>query len=344
LRVIEYSPQARSDSNETSECQAFLTRMRKPATRLPPLELLVEFEAAARHLSFTKAAAERFVTQSAMSRRIKTLEDDLGVALFRRRHRALVLTDEGQRLFETCTTLLAELRTTVARIRQPTQRQVLALTTTPGLASLWLIPRLPAFTQAHPGIDVRIDASFRRRDLRGEGIDVAIRYAPAGSIDGTQLFAETVLPVCSPQLLKRTGHPLRSAADLHRFPLLQMMLPADAGMPTDWDPWLKAVNLPDLEPAATLSFNNYDEVIVAAVAGQGIALGRTPLIDRLLEERKLVAPLQGSFASPRAYFLVIEPAARNRPAVRALEQWLQDEAARPAVSVSRRPRRSRAPG
>lgn len=316
--------------------------MPKPTTRLPPLELLVEFEAAARHLSFTKAAVERFVTQSAMSRRIKALEDDLGVPLFRRRHRALALTDEGQRLFETCTGLLAELRTTVARIRQPNQRQVLALTTTPGLASLWLIPRLPAFTQAHPGIDVRIDASFRRRDLRGDGIDVAIRYAPAGSIDGTQLFAETVQPVCSPALLKRTKHGLRTPEDLRHFPLLQMLLPADAGMPTDWDPWLKAVRLTDLQPATTLSFNNYDEVILAAVAGQGVALGRSPLVDHLLAEHRLVAPFTSSLASPRAYYLVIDPMARSRPAVRALEQWLLEEARRPgqAAKSSRRGRGS----
>jgi LysR family transcriptional regulator, glycine cleavage system transcriptional activator len=317
--------------------------MRKPATRLPPLELLAEFETAARHLSFTKAAAERFVTQSAMSRRIKALEDDLGVPLFRRRHRALVLTDEGQRLFDTCTTLLAELRTTVARIRQPNQRQVLALTTTPGLASLWLIPRLPAFTQAYPGIDVRIDASFRRRDLRGEGIDVAIRYAPAGSIEGTQLFAETVLPVCSPSLLKRSKHPLRVPEDLQHFPLLQMLLPADAGIPTDWDPWLKAMHLPDLQPATTLSFNNYGEVILAAIAGQGVALGRSPLIDDLLAKRQLVAPFASSLASPRAYYLVIDPAARNRPAVRALEQWLVEEARQPGT-IAQSPRRGRGPG
>lgn len=303
--------------------------MRKDSARLPPLELLVEFEAAARHLSFTKAAAERFATQSAMSRRIKALEDDLGVALFRRRHRALVLTDEGQRLFETCTGLLAELRTTIARIRQPRQRDVLALTTTPGLASLWLIPRLPEFTRGHPGIDVRIDASFHRRDLRGEGIDLAIRYAPAGSIEGTHLFGEMVQPVCSPAFLRESTHPLRSPDDLRHCSLLQMMLPPDTGMPTDWDPWLKAVGLQDLQPATILSFNNYDEVIVAAVAGQGVALGRTPLIDRLLEEKKLVAPFEGLLASPRAYFLVTDSAARTKPAVRALENWLIEQAHTP---------------
>lgn len=108
-----------------------------------------------------------------------------------------------------------------------------------------------------------------------------------------------------------------------------MMLPPDTGMPTDWEPWLRAVGLPDLQPATILSFNNYDEVIVAAVAGQGVALGRTPLIDDLLAQEKLVAPFGGSLASPRAYFLVTDSAARTRPAVRALEDWLIGQAHAP---------------
>jgi DNA-binding transcriptional LysR family regulator len=160
--------------------------MQKRPDRLPPLDLIAAFEAAARHLSFTRAGAERFVTQSAMSRQIRALEDDLGVALFRRRHRALSLTEAGLRLQATCQAVLAELRTTVAELRAPARREVLSLTTTPGFASLWLIPRLPAFTRAHPGIDVRLDASFDRRNLRGEGFDLAIRY---GRADGSMRIA-----------------------------------------------------------------------------------------------------------------------------------------------------------
>jgi DNA-binding transcriptional LysR family regulator len=128
---------------------------------------------------------------------------------------------------------------------------------------------------------------------------------------------------------------------LRRFPLLQMLLPPDAGIPTDWDPWLKAMQLPDLEPATTLSFNNYDEVILAAVAGQGVALGRSPLVDDLIAERQLVAPFTSSLASPRAYYLMIDSTARSRPAVRALEQWLVEEARRPGrVATSSRRARS----
>src|SRR5215212_1094441 len=155
--------------------------MQKPLDRLPPLDLLASFEAAARHLSFTRAGEERFVTQSAISRQIRALEDELGVALFKRRHRALSLTEHGLKLHQTCTATLDQLRTTIAEIRAPSRREVLSLTTTPGLASLWLIPRLPQFTRVHPGIDVRLDASFEQRHLRHDGFDLAIRYGRVGA-------------------------------------------------------------------------------------------------------------------------------------------------------------------
>jgi LysR family transcriptional regulator, glycine cleavage system transcriptional activator len=300
--------------------------MQKDPERLPPLELLGAFESAARHLSFTKAGAERFVTQSAISRQVRALEDDLGVALFRREHRTLTLTDDGRRLLETCAAVGAQLRATVARIRTPNARQVLALTTTPGVASLWLIPRLPLFTKAHPGIDVRLDATLRRRELAADGFDLAIRYTRVGASEGTPLFGESMQPVCSPRLTRDKTRPLAAPADLRLHSLLQVRIPPGTNMPLEWDPWLQAVGLADLRPAATLSFNNYDEAITAALAGQGVALGRRPLIDSLLRSRKLVAPFRGTVASPRAYFLVVEPSARTKPAVQALENWLLEQA------------------
>ncbi len=209
--------------------------MQKNPARLPPLDLLGTFEAAARHLSFTKAGAERFLTQSAISRQIRTLEDELGVTLFRRKHRALALTDDGRRLHETCTTVLAQLRDTVFRIRAPDTRQVLALTTTPGLASLWLIPRLRLFTRAHPGIDVRIDATFDRRELAADGFDLAIRYGRVNAPYGAQLFRESMLPVCSPRLTRDKKRPLTAPADLRLHTLLQVPVPASSSMPLEWD-------------------------------------------------------------------------------------------------------------
>jgi DNA-binding transcriptional LysR family regulator len=315
-----------SGANDLSESIAFAQRMQKDPQRLPPLDLLASFEAAARHLSFTKAGAERFVTQSAMSRQIRALEDDLGVALFRRHHRALTLTDEGRRLQQTCAAALAQLRATVAALRAPSRREILALSTTPGLASLWLIPRLPSFTATHPGIDVRIDASAELRDLQADGFDLAIRYGRVGATPGTQLFAETTLPVCSPKLLRPGGAPLREPADLRLHTLLQFMAPPQSGLRFEWATWLQAVGLADLQPRSILTFNTEPEVIGAALAGQGVALGRLPLIDRLLRARKLVAPFKGALASPRAFYLILAPGARTKTAVRALEQWLTEQA------------------
>jgi LysR family transcriptional regulator, glycine cleavage system transcriptional activator len=313
--------------------------MQKPPDRLPPLDLLASFEAAARHLSFTKAAAERFVTQSAMSRQMRALEDDLGTPLFRRAHRALALTEQGTRLFAVCTTLLAQLRGTVRELRAPSQREVLALTTTPGLASFWLIPRLPAFTRAHPGIDVRLDATFELRQLAAEGFDLAIRYARPEKVAGERLFGESVLPVCSPKLLRRV--PLAKPEDLARHTQLQLEPSVSGGMPIEWEPWLQAIGLPALEPASRLSLSGYNEVVAAALAGQGVALGRRPLVDELLREGRLVAPLRKTLATPRSYLLVVDPAARARPAVRVLEAWLLAQAAleREAAAQAATPRR-----
>ncbi len=204
-------------------------------------------------------------------------------------------------------------------------RQVLALTTTPGIASLWLIPRLTLFTAAHPDIDVRIDATLRRRDLAADGFDLAIRYGRVGSQIGTPLGGESMQPVCSPQLTRDKTRPLIRPADLRLHALLQVVIPPGTNMPLEWDPWLQAVGLTELRPAATLSFTNYDEAITAALAGQGVALGRRPLIDSLLRSRKLVAPFKQRIASPRAYFLQIAPDARTQPKAQAFERWLLEQ-------------------
>jgi DNA-binding transcriptional LysR family regulator len=300
--------------------------MQKHPDRLPPLDLLVAFEAAARQLSFTRAAAECHLTQSAISRQIKALEDDLGVALFRRRHRALDLTADGHRLFEATRAAFAVVRSATGQLRAPRRRDVLALTTTPGLASLWLIPRLPAFVTAHPGVDVRIDATFERRDLAAEGFDLAIRYGRADRATGKALFHEVTQPVCAPALLRDRRRPLKSPADLHRHTLLQVAIPPGESIPVEWHPWLQAVGLGALEAAATLTFSTYDAVIAAALAGQGVALGRRPLIDDLLKRRALVAPFKGEIASAHGYFLYLEPRSAEKPAVRELEQWLLAQA------------------
>jgi len=299
--------------------------MQKDPSRLPPLDLLLAFDAAARHLSFTKAATERFLTQSAISRQVKALEDDLGVPLFHRRHRALDLTDDGRRLSEVVRGTLDSLRKAMLQIRSPRRREVLSLSTTPGLASLWLIPRLADLVKEQPGIDVRIDAALQQRDLAVDGFDLAIRYLPAKAAVGTSLFAETIQLVCAPSLLRDKVRPLKTLQDL-RFHTLLQVEPPRASYPLEWDLWLRAMGIAGLEPASSMMFTNYDAAIAAAVAAQGVALGRRPLIDELLARRALVAPMKDEMATERGYFLVVEPGAAKRPAVQALAKWLMEQA------------------
>jgi len=298
----------------------------QPTTRLPPLDLLVTFEAAARRLSFTLAAEERFVTQSAVSRQISALESHLGVALFRRRHRGLDLTPEGQRLAESVTQALAGVRQVVDALRAPHRREVLSLTTTPGLASLWLIPRLAGFLATHPGVDVRIDATLDRRHLLHEGFDLAIRYGELAQASGTPLFDEVMQPVCAPALLTDPRRPLRQPADLAQHTLLQVASPMGGSMPLEWTPWLQTVGQGTLEPAAVLSFNNFDGAVAATLAGQGVLMGRRPLVDQLLARGELVTPFDDRVASAKGYSVVVDGRSAAKPGVKALRAWLLAEA------------------
>ncbi|MDO9284077.1 MAG: LysR substrate-binding domain-containing protein [Aquabacterium sp.] len=301
--------------------------MSNNADRLPPLDLLVAFEAVARHGSITLAAAERFITQSALSRQVQALETALGVLVFERRHRALVLTPAGERLLAATRAALAQLGEAIAAVRAPRPPAPLALTTTPSFAALWLIPRLAGFTGENPGVDVRIDASFERRDLRRDDFDIAVRYQPIVGGDGERLFGEALVPVCSPVLQRRKPHPLRTPADLVHHTLLQVADPGGASMPLEWEPWLRQLGQPQLQPAARLTFNSYNEAIAAALAGHGVTLGRRPLIDALLKKRQLAVPFGEATDTARAYFLLLSPAAANRPDAQALAAWLRGQAA-----------------
>lgn len=309
---------------------------------LPPLDLLRGFEAAARHLSFTKAADELFLTQSAISRQVQGLEEALGVPLFQRRHRALLLTDEGQVLQQTVARLLRELRETVETITA-SQGGMITVTTMVTFASLWLVPRLAKFRQVHPDIDVRIAANNDVLDLERDRIDVAIRYAapdrvPAGA---TQLFGEEVVPVCAPSLLKDKSRPLREPGDLARHVLLHDD-PAGSRWPAlpylQWDVWLQAMGLLELQPAGSLHFSHYDQLIQAAANGEGVALGRLPLLSRQIREGRLVAPFEKSRArgrgtvSTRGYFMLATAGAASRPEARHFMDWMLAEARQEAAA------------
>jgi LysR family transcriptional regulator, glycine cleavage system transcriptional activator len=301
---------------------------------LPKLELLRSFEAAARTLSFTTAATELFLTQSAVSRQIQQLEAGMGVQLFERQHRALALTDAGRTLQRAVVDSLARLRDATLAIRasarsQQQLRQV-AVTCTPGFASLWLIPRLARFTANHPQVDVRISATLDVLDMERSQIDFAIRFAPTHTGDGTPLFEETLLPVCAPELVNNPANPLASPADLVNHTLLAVDNPGNypVGTPltVEWEPWLKVMGLHEVRTKNTLRFTSYTDSISAAVAGQGVAIGRFPLLNQLLRDKRLVTPFGGGAASQRAYYLAMGPRAAENPDAQDFAAWLRAEA------------------
>ncbi|MFL5045853.1 MAG: transcriptional regulator GcvA [Xanthobacteraceae bacterium] len=297
---------------------------------LPHVGFFQGFEAAARTLSFTKAAEELFITQSAVSRQIKALEDHLGVTLFERRPRALVLTDHGQALYAVAADALDRLQTAVDRLRMDGRTGQLSITTTTGFASLWLIPRLRRFTSLHPDVDVRISATTEMLNLERSLVDLAIRYCPPDAVPegATRLFGEGVLPVCARSLLRDRSRPLKRPHDLRRHTLLHFDYPGAMRSFMDWGTWLTALGIGELKPAGALHFTQYEQMIQAAVDGQGVALGRQPLVNDLIASGVLVAPFKNAVAGSRAYFLIEQPAARGKVQVRQFAAWLLDEVKR----------------
>lgn len=303
--------------------------------RLPSLDLLRGFEAAARHLSFTRAAEEMFLTQSALSRQILALEEQLGARLFERRHRDLRLTDAGQLLHATAKSMLEEFSRALAKIRRDEGSQALTVSTNLPFASLWLIPRLSRFRARQPTVDVFISADNRIVDLERERIDLAVRYcgqasAPAGA---PRLFGERLLPVCSPSLARDPTRPLKRPEDLVRHVLLHIDDERGRFTWLNWSAWLAAIGIHDLKPAGSLRFNHFDQVVQAALDGQGVALGRVPLINSLLQQRRLVAPFRDRHATDHGYYVITSSQAAKRPAAGAFVEWLIEEARNDAVET-----------
>jgi LysR family glycine cleavage system transcriptional activator len=296
--------------------------MRNQRYDVPPLDPLLAFEAAARNLSFTKAAAELFLTQSAVSRQIQQLEEHLKVKLFERRARTLLLTESGQLFYRATQEALETLQESARRVRGTTTLNTVVIATTPGFATLWLIPHLAGFTRSHPHVDVRISATNEMiDDLERAAVDLAVRYVPERSVAGGRLlFGETVFPVCSPELARNPANPLVKPDDLQHHVLLYLERPRAAWL--DWELWFHALGLRDFEPAGKLHFSHYDQLIQAALDGHGVALGRHPLLRQLLRERKLVAPFKNKVASSRAYYVVVSPAAKAKKQVREFADWL----------------------
>ncbi len=293
---------------------------------LPRLDLLRSFEAAARTLSFTLAADELFLTQSAVSRQIQQIEQGLGVPLFVRRHRALELTDAGRIMQRAVVDCLERLRDATALVRSATALRQVSITTTPGFASIWLIPRLAKFTANHPQVDVRMSATLDVLDLARSQIDIAVRFCPIRDGGEVPLFEETVQPVCSPALLRDAKNSLKKPADLTNHTLLTLDVPSSFSPMMDWEPWLAVMGLPELRMKNTLRFSHYADAISAAVAGQGVAIGRLPLMNEYLKDKRLVTPFRGAAASQRGYYVELAPHAVGNADAQDFVRWLRTEA------------------
>jgi len=247
--------------------------MSNPLLNLPPLDALRGFVAAARRMSITAAAQDLYLTQSAVSRQIQALEERLGTPLLVRGNRQIALTEAGMQLFALASPWLDQLADLTTSIRRGVPAAPVTISASIGVASLWILPRLGAFQAAHPDIDLRVETSNRVMDLKQEGIDLAIRYSPADNVPAgaVRLFAEDIVPVASPAVAATA---FASDAALAEHVLLELHDKAHTFL--HWGPWLKAYGITQ-RPRGTLYFNQYDQLIQAAIEGNGVALGRTPL-------------------------------------------------------------------
>jgi LysR family glycine cleavage system transcriptional activator len=308
---------------------------------LPPLNALRAFEAAARQLSFTRAAQELHVTQTAVSHQMRVLEEHLGVRLFLRLPRRLVLTSEGRAYARELGRVFERIGDATAAMQTQPRREVLAVTSLPSLAARWLTPRLPAFLDAHPQIDLRLVATERPVDFIRESVDLGIRwgYGRWAGLQSEKLMDDECFPVCSPALLPRRRR--LTLADLGRLTLLH------DDSPDDWRRWLRAVGAPGIDAERGHVLTDASLTLQLAVAGRGIALGRRVLVERELAEERLVRPFVPSIPSEPAYYLVSSPHTADLPRVRAFRAWLFEQvsgAAPTPPAPAARPVRRAPPG
>jgi len=288
------------------------------------------FEAVARHLNFRAAAEEMALTQSAVSRQIQSLEDEVGVGLFLRHTRAVELTSAGAQLLLAVQQSLPRIDGAVRQIRQNAGRKSVSLTTFASFASMWLIPRLEAFQRDNPEIDIRIDASDAALDMDVADVDLALRYGPRENMPAgaVRLFGETITPVASPWLIK-TNPPIKGPADIARFTLIEA---GDAHRThlewLTWRRWFEVHNMSRAQPRRWLYFNYAYQMVQAALTGQGLVLARSSLIAESLANGDLVEVLpHHRMDSPMGYWLITGPRSAPRPEIQAFCEWLQGQAA-----------------
>ncbi len=295
---------------------------------LPSLNGLRAFEAAARHMSFTRAAEELNVTQTAVSHQIRRLEEQLGVALFVRRNRALALTREAQDYLPQVRSAFEDLRRATARLRRPENDGVLTVSTTASLATKWLVTRVAAFQDANPRIEVRITTSTHLVDFQREDVDMAVRFGHGAwpGLRADWLMAEDLFPVCSPAL----AADLRRPEDLDRHTLLHTTVSRE-----DWQLWLTAAGMPvDIASRRGLMFDQGFMAVQAAMEGLGVALGRTHLVETDIAAGRLVAPFDTVLPQDAGYYVVAPAASADAPRIARFRDWLM-AAAKPSPAAPR---------
>jgi len=285
---------------------------------LPPLNGLRAFEAAARHMSFTDAAEELNVTQAAISHQVRGLEQRLGLKLFVRRNRSLLLSEAGQAYLPSVRAAFDQLNEATEKLLQKDKGGNLTVTTTSSFAVKWLVPRLGGFQRSHPEIDVRISTGTSLVDFSREDVDIGIRYGRGqwGNLTAERLVAEDVMPVCAPSLLKGPSG-LRKPSDLKRFTLLHI-----GNFPDDWQVWLTAAGVKGVDASRGVSFDFALAAYQAAMDGLGVALGRNPLVEPDLKAGRLVVPFEFKRSSDFAYYLVYPPEAIRRRKIKAFRDWI----------------------
>ena len=292
--------------------------------RLPPLNALRAFEAAARHLSFTKAAGELGITPSAISHQIGGLEAHLGVRLFRRSSRALMLTDEGQGYLPVLRDAFDAIHAATARLAARHAAGPLTVSLLSSFAVRWLIPRLPRFQARHPEIEVRLSTTARVVDFRREDVDCAIRHGRGEwpGLAADLLVSEDLFPVCSPKLLEGR-HPLKEPRDLAHHTRFQIEMRRD-----DWRIWLNAVGITDIDAERGPLFETSDLALRAAAEGLGVAIGSSSLVEDDLRNGRLVAPFDVRLPSNSGYYFVVPDDRRDQLKIAVFRAWLLEEAKR----------------
>jgi len=298
------------------------------------LDHLRSFEAVARRAGFGAAAEELHVTQSAVSRQIKSLEDELGAQLFTRGTRRVELTQAGQLLLRAIAPALTRIDGAVRQIRQQRGRAQVSLSTFPSFASLWLLPRLPEFERLQTAIDIRISAVDRLVELDDPDHDLLLRQCrPEDAPPGAQrMFGEVVTPVIGASLAEAIARgaapPLAEARDLQAFTLIEMDDDRPSSDVLGWPHWLREHGLGKLEPRRWISVNFTYQQVQTALAGQGVALARLPLVHEALASGDLIEPFghAGRSTSPYVYWQIELPGARARPELESFTQWLRDAA------------------